>query len=76
MALPKVQVTEVDYIRVYQSGDLVWSDEFNSESDVDSDGDGYLDSIDAFPNDPAEWLDSDGDGIGDNADNRSHSIAH
>ena len=60
---------EVDYIRVYQSGDLVWSDEFNSESDVDSDGDGYLDSIDAFPNDPAEWLDSDGDGIGDNADN-------
>jgi len=36
--------------------------------DPDSDGDGVPDSIDAFPSDPAEWLDSDGDGIGDNAD--------
>ena len=26
------------------------------------------DGIDAFPADPAEWLDSDEDGVGDNAD--------
>ncbi len=35
---------------------------------VDSDGDKYPDSLDAFPNDPKEWRDSDKDGIGDNAD--------
>ncbi|MEM7081249.1 MAG: NPCBM/NEW2 domain-containing protein [Pseudomonadota bacterium] len=35
---------------------------------VDSDGDGYADSIDAFPNDNTEWLDSDLDGVGDNSD--------
>ena len=34
----------------------------------DSDGDGYPDDEDAFPNDPDEWLDTDGDGIGNNAD--------
>ncbi len=36
--------------------------------DPDDDGDGHDDPVDAFPRDPAEWLDSDGDGIGDNAD--------
>ena len=35
---------------------------------VDSDGDGFADTEDAFPNDPNEWLDTDSDGIGDNAD--------
>jgi len=35
---------------------------------VDSDGDGYLDWDDAFPNDPFEWKDSDNDGYGDNSD--------
>jgi len=34
----------------------------------DSDGDGALDDVDAFPNDSTETHDSDGDGIGDNAD--------
>jgi len=34
----------------------------------DSDGDGYPDDEDAFPNDPSEWADLDGDGIGDNSD--------
>lgn len=34
----------------------------------DTDGDGYNDDVDAFPNDPAEWEDTDGDLIGDNAD--------
>ena len=37
-------------------------------SDVDSDGDGVLDSQDAFPHDATESVDTDGDGIGNNAD--------
>jgi len=35
---------------------------------VDSDGDGVADAQDAFPSDPAEWVDTDGDGQGNNAD--------
>ena len=35
---------------------------------TDSDGDGYVDESDEFPNDETEWSDSDGDGIGDNSD--------
>ncbi|MDP7003517.1 MAG: hypothetical protein QGG21_00640, partial [Candidatus Thalassarchaeaceae archaeon] len=35
---------------------------------VDSDGDGYNDHDDRFPDDPNEWDDSDDDGLGDNAD--------
>ena len=35
---------------------------------LDSDGDGVPDGDDAFPLDPAEWLDTDHDGIGNNAD--------
>ena len=34
----------------------------------DTDGDGYTDDIDAFPNDKSEWIDTDKDGVGDNAD--------
>ncbi len=34
----------------------------------DTDGDGYPDDEDDFPNDPTEWKDSDGDGYGDNGD--------
>jgi hypothetical protein len=34
----------------------------------DSDGDGALDDVDVFPNDPTETYDSDGDGVGDNGD--------
>jgi surface protein len=37
-------------------------------SDVDSDGDGVLDSQDAFPHDATETVDTDGDGVGDNGD--------
>jgi WD40 repeat protein/ABC-type phosphate transport system substrate-binding protein len=44
----------------------------NSTQDVlgciDSDGDGWSDSGDDFPEDPLEWKDSDSDGYGDNAD--------
>ncbi len=36
--------------------------------DIDSDGDGIVDSQDAFPNDASETEDSDIDGVGDNAD--------
>jgi hypothetical protein len=42
--------------------------ESNQNSEIDTDGDGYNDPVDAFPDDSTEWLDSDGDGIGDNAD--------
>jgi len=35
---------------------------------TDTDGDGVLDWMDAFPNDANEWEDLDGDGIGNNAD--------
>ena len=38
------------------------------ESIKDSDGDGFEDSVDLFPEDFSEWWDFDGDGIGDNAD--------
>lgn len=34
----------------------------------DTDEDRYPDSIDAFPDDPDEWVDSDDDGVGDNSD--------
>ncbi len=36
--------------------------------DDDRDGDGVDNAADAFPNNPAEWLDTDGDGIGNNVD--------
>ena len=35
---------------------------------IDSDGDGYNDLVDRFPDDPEEWADSDDDGVGDNHD--------
>lgn len=34
----------------------------------DRDGDGVNDDLDAFPDDPTEWMDMDGDGTGDNSD--------
>ncbi|MEJ2619411.1 MAG: putative Ig domain-containing protein [Candidatus Thiodiazotropha sp.] len=40
-----------------------------SLSQIDSDNDGIVDSIDAFPSDPTEWLDTDTDGLGNNTDN-------
>lgn len=35
---------------------------------TDNDADGIDNSVDAFPDDPTEWLDTDNDGIGNNAD--------
>lgn len=40
----------------------------------DSDGDGYYDNLDAFPDDPTQWQDSDGDGRGDNIDGDNPDI--
>ncbi|WP_206485604.1 M12 family metallo-peptidase [Thalassotalea sp. G2M2-11] len=40
----------------------------NNTEPTDSDGDGVLDSEDAFPLDASESVDTDGDGIGNNAD--------
>jgi len=37
-------------------------------NDIDSDGDGYTDDVDVFPNNASEWKDTDGDGYGDNSD--------
>jgi len=42
--------------------------EVNAYANQDSDGDGVLDHLDAFPDDINEWLDTDGDQIGNNAD--------
>ena len=35
---------------------------------IDSDGDGWADSLDKFPDDSTQWNDTDGDGFGDNPD--------
>ena len=35
---------------------------------LDADGDGVIDALDAFPNDPGETTDTDRDGAGDNSD--------
>ena len=34
------------------------------DSTLDTDNDGVIDTLDAFPNDPSEWTDTDADGIG------------
>jgi hypothetical protein len=40
----------------------------NEPKHLDSDGDGYIDDFDDFPNNSSEWLDTDFDGVGDNSD--------
>jgi len=42
-------------------------DDSNADQ-INTDGDSYGDACDAFPGDPAEWIDTDGDGIGNNTD--------
>ncbi|MEE2985735.1 MAG: ABC transporter C-terminal domain-containing protein [Candidatus Thermoplasmatota archaeon] len=41
---------------------------FEVERFIDTDGDGVLDRVDAFPDDPDETHDDDGDGVGNNTD--------
>ena len=38
------------------------------DSQPDTDADGFVDPVDAFPDEPEEWRDADGDSLGDNAD--------
>ncbi|MDA8646184.1 DUF5011 domain-containing protein [Porticoccaceae bacterium] len=60
-----------------------WDEDFDLSSYIlrsDSDGDGILDYLDAFPQDTTENLDSDSDGVGNNADidddNDGYSDSH
>lgn len=52
---------------------LTQNDWIGNGGSSDSDGDGYDDDVDAFPNDPFEWRDSDNDGYGDNGDEFPHN---
>lgn len=47
----------------YLSPDYSWN-----ASIRDSDGDGFPDNVDIFPDNSSEWYDTDSDGVGDNAD--------
>jgi hypothetical protein len=40
----------------------------STQDTYDSDSDGFLNNLDAFPNDSAESVDTDADGVGNNAD--------
>ena len=44
------------------------NDEIPDIYDLDLDGDGYLNTVDAFPRNKREWLDTDYDGEGNNVD--------
>lgn len=43
-------------------------DGIGNAEDPDDDNDNYIDEVDAFPYNSAEWVDTDGDNIGNNAD--------
>lgn len=55
-------------MEVKDTGGLISSQTHNSEVYLDSDGDGFIDDMDAFPYNGSEWNDADNDGIGDNFD--------
>ena len=60
---------EVRLRAVNEEGAGDWSEVVSARTEQqDSDGDGVIDEVDAFPFDPAEWSDNDQDGLGDNAD--------
>ncbi len=58
------------YVDVTDNGGWIvkTSNSYFISSFLDTDGDGYPDDEDDYPNDPTEWWDTDGDGVGDNAD--------
>lgn len=55
----------------YKSGKYTLTVSEGQAGPEDSDGDGFDDDIDAFPDDSTQWSDSDGDGYGDNPDGNS-----
>ena len=63
LAIAVVAILMSIILGVYYSPDYSWN-----ASIRDQDGDGYVDSEDAFPDDDTEWMDSDRDGVGDNSD--------
>lgn len=60
-----------DNCRVIANGDQLDTDfdDVGNVCDLDDDGDGIIDALDAFPLDNTEYADFDSDGVGDNADN-------
>ena len=56
----------VAFDHFYQSDSLQGT--LTDTASPDTDGDGVIDRLDAFPNDRTETVDTDGDGVGDNAD--------
>ena len=58
--LAKAEAIQVSILQL--AGDGGDSDE------LDRDGDGIINDLDLFPDDPFEWADNDSDGIGDNGD--------
>ncbi|MDG1468998.1 MAG: hypothetical protein P8Q24_07545, partial [Glaciecola sp.] len=58
----------IDNLVVNVTGLVSNADSNTSTGTADSDGDGVLDTADAFPSDATESVDTDGDGIGNNAD--------
>lgn len=63
-----VIIENVDIAKFYTEVFLFDWDPVNNTPGFDSDGDGYQDGVDAFPDDPSEWFDTDNDGTGNNAD--------
>jgi Ca2+-binding RTX toxin-like protein len=61
------QLTDAMKSTLYPAINTAW----NNHTPLDSDGDGVIDTLDAFPFDPLESQDTDGDGIGDNRDTDS-----
>ncbi|AWF81008.1 hypothetical protein BTJ40_09390 [Microbulbifer sp. A4B17] len=83
MALDDIKITAINPATLDSDNDGVFNpddlcpgtndgESVNSEgcslSQIDTDNDGAVDSVDEFPLDPMEWLDTDRDGIGNNAD--------
>ncbi len=64
----EISVTFVTLVNDAKVSGLTLYQITESSSDPDSDGDGVIDTLDAFPNDPTETTDTDGDGVGDNSD--------
>jgi hypothetical protein len=57
----------VVFVAACGGGDVIVED-LPGNTPIDTDGDGVIDTLDAFPQDASETLDTDNDGVGDNAD--------